>query len=122
MIRIELAATAADFELAQELSREYAEGLGIDLCFQSFEEELARLAEMYGAPIGWLLLARDDESGEAAGCVGLRRLDDATGEMKRMYVDGRIVVVAPGGRRRSPCWRRREQSAMRAYGSIRCPA
>jgi len=86
MTRIETAATDADFELARTLFLEYAAGLGIDLCFQGFEEELARMAEMYGPPGGRLMLARAEESGETVGCVGLRRLDEATAEMKRMYV------------------------------------
>ncbi len=86
MIGIATVATASDYELARGLFREYADGLGVDLCFQGFEVELARLAERYGPPWGRLLLARHDESGEAAGCVGLRRLDETTGEMKRMYV------------------------------------
>jgi ribosomal protein S18 acetylase RimI-like enzyme len=49
-----------------------------------FEAELAGLPGKY-AP---LLLARCD--GEPAGCVALRRLDDETCEMKRMYVDSRF--------------------------------
>ncbi len=86
MIRIETATTEEDFALARTLFLEYAAGLGIDLCFQGFDDELGRMAEMYGPPGGRLLLARDEEGGEAAGCVGLRPLDEATGEMKRMYV------------------------------------
>jgi ribosomal protein S18 acetylase RimI-like enzyme len=106
-MRIEAATTEADFDLARALVREYAAGLGIDLCFQSFDEELAHLGEMYGPPLGGLLLARDSggvetEDGEAAGCVALRRLDDGTAEMKRLYVRpafrgrgvGRLLALA----------------------------
>lgn len=86
MTRITPATTSDEYALARELFREYAAELGVDLCFQSFDEELAHLAEMYGSPGGILLLARDATSGGVGGCVGLRRLDDATGEMKRLYV------------------------------------
>lgn len=86
VIQIVAATTADDYTLARELFREYAAGLGVDLCFQSFDEELTHLSEMYGPPDGTLLLAHDAASGEVSGCVGLRQLDDATGEMKRLYV------------------------------------
>ena len=48
-----------------------------------FEEEIATLGK-YMPPDGALLLATLD--GEPAGCVALRRIDDTTCEMKRMFV------------------------------------
>ncbi|CAN5249596.1 GNAT family N-acetyltransferase [soil metagenome] len=67
---------------------EYAKQLGIDLCFQNFEAELADLPGEYGPPGGALLLAMVD--GEIAGCCGLRTLDSVdypnAAEMKRLYV------------------------------------
>lgn len=74
MIRV---ATAAETDLVRTLLREYADGLGIDLSFQDFDAELED-------PLGvneLVLLAREE-----GGCVTLRRIDDETCEMKRLYV------------------------------------
>lgn len=73
---------------ARDIFREYAASLGIDLCFQGFEAELADLPGDYAEPRGLLLLAMVD--GEVAGCGAFRPLPDADEpnacEMKRLFV------------------------------------
>lgn len=75
---------AEDYAVASILFREYAAGLGVDLCFQGFERELSNLAEVYGLPRGALLLARVD--GDPAGCAAIRPIAEDVCELKRMYV------------------------------------
>lgn len=71
-------------EEARKLFQEYAASLDFSLCFQGFEQELAGLPGNYAPPEGRLLLAW--ESGQAVGCVALRKLKDGSAEMKRLYV------------------------------------
>src|SRR2546428_11449686 len=78
------AVTPGQVAEARALFREYERSLGIDLCFQGFEQELASLPGAYAPPSGRLLLATD--GGALAGCVALRPLDDSACEMKRLYV------------------------------------
>jgi len=77
-------ARCAQVDLARELFREYEAWLGINLCFQNFEKELAELPGAYAAPDGRLLLAH--YNGELAGCVALRMIGRRTCEMKRLFV------------------------------------
>lgn len=77
-----------ELDAVRTIFREYAESLGVDLCFQDFETELADLPGEYAGPRGQLLLAEVD--GAIAGCCALRPLDTAdypnAAEMKRLYV------------------------------------
>ena len=90
MPQVELAVPAApdEFDALRAIFLEYAQNLGIDLCFQQFDRELAELPGEYAAPRGTLLLAKVD--GEVAGCCALRPLDAVdypnAAEMKRLYV------------------------------------
>jgi putative acetyltransferase len=77
-----------DLQTVRDLFLDYQAGLGIDLCFQGFEAELAGLPGDYAAPGGLLLLAWVD--GELAGCGAFRPMPDVdyanACEMKRLFV------------------------------------
>jgi len=96
---IRAVATAAEVAQARVLFEEYAAQLGVSLCFQDFDRELATLPGSYAPPRGglWLAGACDEDGGPAGepyGCVALRPLvhegeDPAradSAEIKRLYV------------------------------------
>ena len=84
MIEILQAETAEQIEETRKLFREYEKWLGLDLCFQGFEEELKTLPAKYAIPDGRLFLAL--VNGKTAGCVALRKLEQSVCEMKRLFV------------------------------------
>ncbi len=84
VIELADATCAEDYEVARSLFLEYSANLGVDLCFQGFQQELERLPQMYGPPDGVLILGRDGET--AVACVGIRRLSADQCEMKRLFV------------------------------------
>jgi len=128
MMKLDQAETPDEIEEVRRLLREYEASLGVSLCFQGFERELAELPGEYVPPGGRLLLcsagvspavagaSRSRPRGQdthatagetpalhhAAGCVALRRVDDETCEMKRLYLRpafrgkgaGRVLAVA----------------------------
>ncbi len=82
--------TAAEVEAAREILREYTTWAFHDHdssgapTFADLDRELAALPGRYGPPDGRLLLATVDHS--TAGCIALRRHDETSGEVKRLYV------------------------------------
>lgn len=103
-IRLQTPDTPEALDATREIMREYADSLGIDLCFQNFEAELATLPGEYAEPGGALMLAYVD--GELAGCGAFRPMADVdyanACEMKRLYVRrafrrfglGRVIAEA----------------------------
>ncbi|MEJ2008253.1 MAG: GNAT family N-acetyltransferase [Acidobacteriota bacterium] len=83
-MNIHIAESPGDIELIRKLFREYQNSLGIDLCFQNFESELASLPGKYGPPGGRLYLAWEGD--QAAGCAGRRKIEEGVCELKRLYV------------------------------------
>jgi putative acetyltransferase len=84
MVDIIPARTIEDMQIARRLFVEYQNCLEFDLSFQGFERELANLPGVYAPPTGCILLA--EYKGRIQGCVALRKIGNATCEMKRLYV------------------------------------
>ena len=78
------ARTGEQVTACRELFVEYQRTLGVSLCFQGFDSELASLPGEYAPPRGRLLLA--SRAGVPAACVALRPLFHRDAEMKRLYV------------------------------------
>lgn len=83
-MRFVQASSVDEIDQARELFHEYEAWLGLDLCFQNFEKEVAELPGAYAPPAGRLMLAFDDD--QLAGCVALRKLSDRVCEMKRLFL------------------------------------
>ncbi len=87
-ISVQVLSDGTHIPLVRQLFQEYQAQLGIDLCFQGFDEELKQLPGDYQAPHGALMLAWVGQ--EPAGCCALRPLLNAdypnACEMKRLYV------------------------------------
>jgi len=66
------------------LFEQYAKSLVLDLTYQDFAGELNSIAVQYNKPQGALVLAYDGEV--AIGCTGIRKFDNDTAELKRMFV------------------------------------
>lgn len=84
LIEIIDARTADQLEQVRELLNEYAAAFNSDRCFQEFGAELEALPGDYAAPGGRLLLGHVNDV--VAGCVAMRKFDDTSCEMKRLYL------------------------------------
>ncbi len=69
----------------ERLIRAYLDDLPFEIDFQDLDSELVALSTEYGAPDGAALLVVDD-GGFAVGVVGVRRFDERSAELKRMYL------------------------------------
>jgi ribosomal protein S18 acetylase RimI-like enzyme len=86
-VSIDIVPARGDEDLASvaRMFREYQIAIGVDLCFQGFDEEVAGLPGKYAPPAGEILMARAGRV--AAGVVALRPQGGAgICEMKRLYV------------------------------------
>ncbi len=90
MITLATPRSPEELNAVRGLMREYAQAIGVDLCFQGFDAEVAALPGEYRAPRGALLSAH--VAADLAGCCALRPLDNVdypnACEMKRLYVRG----------------------------------
>jgi putative acetyltransferase len=84
MANLVQATAPSELAAVRDLFAEYAAGVAEPCCFAGFERELAGLPGEYAPPAGRLLLALERDG--AAGCVGLRRVDAASAEIKRLYI------------------------------------
>ncbi len=84
MIDIRQAESDEQIEEARTLFREYEKSIGLDLCFQGFEGELAELPGKYSKPDGRLYIAYSMNN--PAGCIALRKMHKDACEMKRLFV------------------------------------
>lgn len=96
MIELMHCDSKARVDVARNLFREYAASLDVDLEFQDFARELRDLPGEYAPPEGCLLLAFDGEL--PAGCIALRKLDQETCEMKRLFVRSQFRGTGLGKR------------------------
>jgi putative acetyltransferase len=79
-----IAQSTQEYNAAKALFIEYAKWLNIDLCFQNFNKELAEIEIMYNEKDGGIVLCVDDD--KYIGCSAIRKIDDTTCELKRMWV------------------------------------
>jgi putative acetyltransferase len=84
MTDIQPASFPDDLERVIAIFREYIASPSVDLGFQDYEAEFATLPGKYAPPGGRLLLAWKGQA--VVGCAALRRVDETTCEMKRVYV------------------------------------
>jgi putative acetyltransferase len=84
MLKVRAAMFPQDREALLDIWREFIASPSVSLDFQGNEAEFADLPGKYAPPGGLVLLAISAEG--VAGCVAMRRVDEAICEMKRLYV------------------------------------
>ena len=84
-VRISQAISDANVSLVRDLFEQYAHLRGYEFEDVNFEEEMAGLPGIYGPAKGGRLLLATYE-GEAAGVVGIKKIDSGLCEVKRLYV------------------------------------
>lgn len=96
MARFEIVAALEPALVAacHDLFVEYQRALGVSLCFQGFDRELATLPGDYAPPSGRLFLAL--AGAEHAGCIALRAIEPRVAEMKRLYVRPQFRAMGLG--------------------------
>ena len=91
-----ITASAEHMPIVGQLFREYRASVDAEICFATYEEELA------GLPAGYERILLAERSTAVAGCVALRRINPEDCEMKRLFVRpehqghglGRILIAA----------------------------
>jgi putative acetyltransferase len=82
--KIQEVTSIEDLAAVRTLLKEYWTSIGFDLATFGFDAELEELPGRYAPPEGRLALAI--LAGDAVGCIALRKLDDRSCEMKRLFV------------------------------------
>ncbi len=99
-IVIQVPRDVPQWDQARLIITEYAQRLGVDLCFQNLQAELEGLPGPYAEPEGALLLAYVDH--QLAGCGAVRALPECdypnACEMKRLYVRDAFRRIGLGRR------------------------
>ncbi len=93
-MKIEIRAAYEEIDSVRGLFNEYTHMLGVNLDFQKYDEELDGLPGKYDRPDGRLYVALVED--QIAGCIGLRRFDASTCEMKRLFVRPQFRGVKVG--------------------------
>ena len=84
-LRIRPVSQARDLEAVKNLLEEYSQLNGYEFLAGDIHEEIEDLPGAYGPSSGGLLLLATHE-GNAAGCVGLRKLGGRKAELKNLFV------------------------------------
>jgi putative acetyltransferase len=114
MLRMIRPFVQADLLVVREIFREYAAWVGNEVCFESFERELAGLPGGYAPTQGGLYLA--DAGLRLAGCAAFRPLQPGIAEMKRLYVRPEFRGTGIG---RSLALRIAEEARSAGYSALR---